>query len=99
MTDDTSSEEAMAMAMDTVLKTLEARVEELVEAYRTARARELELTQRVAELEERLAEGAATGDRVAALQTQRADLLERLEKVLATLDATLDASPPDAAAD
>lgn len=99
MDDEQHEEEATAMAMDTVLKTLEARIEELVEAYRTARTREQELSARIAELEQRLASGEAQAGRADALESQRAELVARLEKVLATLDAALDTAPAEAAAD
>jgi len=78
------------MSMDAVLKQLESRIEEMVEAYRGAREREAELASRVEELESQVASGSEAGERVAALEKQRDQLGKRLEKVLALIDGTLE---------
>lgn len=84
------------MAMESVLKQLESRIEELVEAYRGATDRSVELEARIAELEGKLAETetrlsdeSAAGERVKALESQRDELAGRLEKVLGLIDGVL----------
>ena len=77
------------MAMDAVLKELESRIEELVEAYREAKKTESKLAARVEELEARLATDSELGERVAALEKQRDELGKRLTKVLSLIDGTL----------
>lgn len=77
------------MAMDAILKELESRIEELVEAYREATKAESKLTARVEELEARLTSDSELGERVAALEKQREDLGKRLTKVLSLIDGTL----------
>lgn len=78
------------MSMDAVLKQLESRIEEMVEAYSGARKREAELVSRVQELESQVASGSEAGERVAALEKQRDELGKRLEKVLTLIDGTLE---------
>lgn len=78
-----------AMAMDAVLKQLEAKVEELVVAYGEARGREAELAAKVAALEGRLASGSDLQERLAALEAQRDELGARLQKILGLIDSTL----------
>lgn len=80
------------MSMDAVLKQLESRIEELLAAYNKATARETELAGRVEELEAQVATGSEAGERVTALEKQRDELAERLEKVLALIDGALDKS-------
>jgi predicted nucleic acid-binding Zn-ribbon protein len=84
------------MAMESVLKQLESRIEELIEAYQGATDRSTELEARVAELEAKLAETetrltdeSAAGERVKALESQRDELAGRLEKVLGLIDGVL----------
>ncbi len=78
------------MSMDAVLKQLESRIEEMVEAYREAKKREAELASRVQELESQVASGSEAGERAAALEKQRDELGKRLEKVLTLIDGTLE---------
>jgi len=78
------------MSMDAVLKQLESRIEEMVEAYREAKKREAELASRVQELENQVASGSEAGERAAALEKQRDELGKRLEKVLTLIDGTLE---------
>lgn len=80
------------MSMDAVLKQLESRIEELLVAYNKSTARETELAGRVEELEAQVATGSEAGKRVTALEKQRDELAERLEKVLALIDGALDKS-------
>jgi len=77
------------MAMDAVLKQLESRIEELVSAYGESKKRESELAAQVEKLNDRLAAESKVGDRVAALEKQRDELGQRLEKVLNLIDGTL----------
>ena len=84
------------MAMESVLKDLESRIEELVEAYRGAVARSGELEAKVAELEAEVAEldsklssSTDANDKVADLEKQRDELATRLEKVVGLIDGVL----------
>ena len=84
------------MAMESVLKQLESRIEELVEAYSGAVSRSTELEGRVGELEAEIAElktqlsgQSEAGERVASLEQQRDELAARLEKVLGLIDGVL----------
>lgn len=77
------------MAMDAVLKQLESRIEELVEAYSEAANRAAELGARVEELEAQLKSESEQDDQVAALEKQRDELGGRLEKVLGLIDKAL----------
>jgi len=84
------------MAMESVLKQLESRIEELVEAYSGAVLRSAELESRVddlvteiTELKTRLSSETDAGERVALLEQQRDELAARLEKVLGLIDGVL----------
>jgi uncharacterized protein Yka (UPF0111/DUF47 family) len=77
------------MAMESVLKTVEDRIDELVKAYQKVNRRAEELAARVVELEQQLESGGEQADRVTELESQRDALRERLEKVLGTLDEAL----------
>ena len=83
------------MAMETVLKQLESKIDELVEAYGASRARVVELGQRVAELEGRLGSLAEAEGRVSSREGQRQALAERLHRVVATIDRALGAQQDD----
>ena len=77
------------MAMDAVLKQLESRIEELVEAYGKSKKAETELATKVENLEAQLASDTEAGNRLAELEKQRDDLGKRLEKVISLIDGTL----------
>jgi uncharacterized protein involved in exopolysaccharide biosynthesis len=77
------------MSLDSVLKQLESRIEEFVEAHRTATARIAELEGRIKELEGRLGSSGELEAKVAKLESQREELAERLGKVLGALDKAL----------
>jgi len=77
------------MAMDAVLRQLESRIEELVEAYATSRQHEAELEAQVADLQSRIDSDTQAGERIAKLEQQRGELGERLEKVLKLIDGAL----------
>jgi chaperonin cofactor prefoldin len=77
------------MAMDAVLKELESRIEELVKAYRGAKASESKLTAKIDKLEAQLKSDSELGEKVAELEKQRDDLGKRLTKVLSLIDGTL----------
>ena len=79
------------MAMDTVLSTLESKIEELIKAHDEARTSRNELQAKVEQLETQLSESGELTDRVAELEKQRSDLATRLEKVLEQVNATLKA--------
>jgi predicted RNase H-like nuclease (RuvC/YqgF family) len=79
----------MTMAMDAVLKQLESRIEELVNAFGESKKLEAELAAKLEKLGSQLASEAKAGDRVAALEKQRDELGKRLEKVLKLIDGTL----------
>ena len=77
------------MAMDSVLSTLESKIEELITAHDEARKSRDELQAKVEKLETQLSESGELTDKVTELEQQRADLAARLEKVLEQVDATL----------
>ena len=84
------------MAMESVLKDLESRIEELVEAYRGAVTRSEELEAKVAELEaevtdldSKLSSSSDANDKVTDLEQQRDELATRLEKVVGLIDGVL----------
>jgi len=79
------------MAMEAVLKQLESRIEEMVKAFNEATARAAALEGRVQELEGEAESKSDLGERVAALEKQRDELAERLQKVLSLIDDTLGA--------
>jgi hypothetical protein len=78
------------MAMDAVLRQLESRIEELVEAYATSRKHEAELEAQVVDLHSRIDADAKAGELTAKLEKQRDELGKRLEKVLKRIDQTLE---------
>jgi len=84
------------MAMESVLKQLETRIEELVESYRGAVARSADLETRVDEsaleidkLKTQLAGSTNANERVESLESERDELAARLEKVLGLIDGVL----------
>jgi len=77
------------MAMDAVLRQLESRIEELVEAHGKSRQHEVELEAQVADLQSRIDSDKKTGERMAQLEKQRGELRKRLEKVLKLIDGAL----------
>jgi len=84
------------MAMESVLKQLETRIEELVESYRGAVARSAELETKVGEcvaeideLKTQLAGTTNANERVESLEKERDELGARLEKVLGLIDNVL----------
>lgn len=77
------------MAMDAVLRQLESRIEELVEAYTTSRKHEAELEVQVADLQGRIDADTKAGELTAKLEKQRDELGKRLEKVLKQIDGAL----------
>jgi hypothetical protein len=74
------------MSLDSVLKKLESRIEEFVEAHQVATARIAELEGRIAELEGQLGGSGELEAKIAKLESQREELAERLGKVLGVLD-------------
>ena len=85
------------MAMESVLKQLETRIEELVGSYRDAVARSTELEAKVVEcsteieeLKTQLAGSTNANERVESLERERDELAARLEKVLGLIDGVLD---------
>lgn len=85
------------MAMESVLKQLEARIEELVESYSAAVTRSTELEAKIGEyeteideLKNQLAGNTTAGERVETLERERDELATRLEKVLGLIDGVLD---------
>ena len=78
------------MAMDAVLRQLESRIEELVEAYTTSKKHEAELEARVVNLQSRIDADTKAGELTAKLEKQRDELGKRLEKVLKRIDQTLE---------
>jgi chromosome segregation ATPase len=77
------------MSLDSVLKKLESRIEEFVEAHGKATARIVELEGRIKELEGQLGGSGELEAKVAKLESQRGELAERLGKVLGALDKAL----------
>jgi uncharacterized protein involved in exopolysaccharide biosynthesis len=77
------------MAMDTVMKKLESKVEALLEVYRDAMTREAELQAKLAELEKKTKSDADYEKRIGELERQRDELAARLEKVLDQIDSAL----------
>jgi len=80
------------MALESVLKKLESRIEEFAEAHQKATTRVAELEARVAELEEQLGGSGELDEKVAQLESQREELVKRLEKVLGVLDSALESA-------
>lgn len=77
------------MSLDSVLKKLESRIEEFVEAHQAATARIAELEGRIEELEGQLGGSGELEAKIARLESQREELAERLAKVLGVLDKAL----------
>lgn len=77
------------MAMDTVLKQLETKIEELLKSYQATKKNEIKLAARVEELEGKIASNSEMSARCKALEEQRDELGKRLEKVLSLIDSTL----------
>ena len=84
------------MSMESVLKQLESRIEEFVEAYTSAQARVGELESRVEELERKAGTEAETAATLAAMERQRDELADRLQKVLGVIDGVLETGGGDA---
>ena len=84
------------MAMDILLKKLEERIEQILEAHQNSKKNEETLQARVAELESqtvdlesRLQEGSEAADRARELEGQRGEMTGRLEKVISLIDGVL----------
>jgi len=77
------------MAMDAVLRQLESRIEEMVEAYAKSRKHEAELEAQVADLQSRIDANTQAGKLTEKLEKQRDELGKRLEKVLKQIDSAL----------
>ena len=77
------------MAMEKALKQLETRIDELITAHSTAKARVAVLEAKVRELEARLGVLGQTEERVRSLEGEREGLAERLKQVLAAIDQAL----------
>jgi len=83
--------------MEVVLKTLQERIEQIIKAHESAKARgtELEgtidsLKVTITELEGRLEEGAGHAGRAQELEQQKTELAERLETVISMIDKALE---------
>ncbi len=83
------------MAMESVLKQLESRIEELVGSYQAANTRAEELGERVEELEKEVQENAEVAAKLSEFEQQRDAMAERLEKVLGMIDSALEKSEQD----
>ena len=84
------------MTMEAVLKKLESRIEEFVEAHRVSTERIAELEKELGELESKMATSSDLADKVQLLEAQRDQLAKRLEKVLTTIDDALGKAAKDA---
>lgn len=78
------------MTMDSVLKKLESKIEEFVQVHTKATERIAELEARVAELEEQTGSNDELDEKVKHLESQRGEMVDRLEKVLGVIDSALD---------
>jgi predicted nucleic acid-binding Zn-ribbon protein len=78
------------MTMESVLKQLEGRLDELVTAYRAAVGRVAELEAKLAEAEKRATRASAVNEQVEAFEREKQDLGTRLQKVLEIIDTALD---------
>ncbi len=78
------------MTMESTLKKLESRIEEFVKTHQKATARVAELEGQVAELTKKQGPSEDLSEKVKALEAQRAEMANRLEKVLGAIDAALD---------
>lgn len=79
------------MTMESTLKKLESRIEELIQAHQKSTARVAELEAEVAELNQKLGGSDDLGERVQELEAQRAQIADRLDKVLGAIDSALGA--------
>ena len=78
------------MTMDSVLKKLESRIEEFVQAHQKATERIAEREAQVAELEGQMGASDELGQKVKRLESQRSEMADRLEKVLGVIDSVLE---------
>jgi len=78
------------MSMDSVLKKLESRIEEFTQAHKKATDRVAELEARVEELEGEVGGSQDLTKKVEDLEAQRAEMADRLEKVLGAIDSALE---------
>lgn len=78
------------MTMESTLKKLESRIEEFVKTHQKATARVVELEGQVAELTKKQGPNDDLSEKVKALEAQRTEMADRLEKVLGSIDAALD---------
>ncbi len=79
------------MTMESTLKKLESRIEKFVQAHQKATTRVAELEAQVTELTEKLGADDDLTEKVKALESQRAETADRLEKLLGSIDTALDA--------
>ena len=77
------------MTMESTLKKLESRIEEFIKAHQKASARIAELEKQVANLEKKAGGSDDLADKVKALEAQRTETADRLEKVLGAIDSAL----------
>lgn len=77
------------MSMETVLRQLETRIDELVAAHAGARARVAELEARLGETEARLRALGEAEERSRSLEGERDGLTRRLKQVLDAIDTAL----------
>ena len=91
--------------MELVLKTLQERIEQMIKAHESAKARETELSGTVegleatiSDLKTRLEEGEGHAGRAEELEQQKTEFAERLETVISMIDKALESqSSPDEA--
>jgi len=86
--------------MESVLKQLEARIEEFVKAYSEAVSHSAEFEAKVGELETEITElrtklsgESDVAEKLASLEKQRDELAARLEKVVGLIDGVLNSDP------
>lgn len=86
--------------MELVLKTLQERIEQMIKAHESAKARETEMSgtiesleATIGDLERRLEEGAGQAGRAEELEQQRTEFAERLEAVISMIDKALESQP------
>ena len=86
--------------MELVLKTLQERIEQMIKAHESAKAREGEMSgtienleATIGDLERRLEEGAGHAGRAEELEQQRTEFAERLEAVISMIDKALESQP------
>jgi len=85
--------------METILRQLERRTDQLIEKYSSASTRVTELEGRVQELEEQVSADSQAQERIRSLEQQRDELGERLRKVLDLIDGVLDSGDDDSGDD